>query len=262
MKKLEVVAAIIIKDNKILCTQRAGKGETALKWEFPGGKIEENETNKKALAREIREELSIDVDVCDYFMSVEHEYKSFGITMHGYICNIKDKDIKLNEHVDYCWLDVDELDNLDWSEADKPIVEELKNMKTTKNRNRKIYALMMILVMCLGLFSRKMYHYLPDLINSYLGDGLWAMMIYFAAAVGFNKSSVKRIIIISLVFCYGIELSQLYHEPWIDSIRNTTLGGLVLGYGFLWKDIVAYTLGVLFGSIIDKNTKKGKENII
>lgn len=123
--------------------------------------------------------------------------------------------------------------------------------EVTINRNRKKYAFIMILVLCLGLVSRRLTNVFPDFINLYLGDVLWAIMIYFAVATIFNKSSVKMIFIISLVFCYGIELSQLYHKPWIDGIRSTRLGGLVLGYGFLWNDIVSYTLGVLFGFIID-----------
>ena len=77
MKSLEVVAAIIRKDNKILCTQRSNKGETALKWEFPGGKIESGETEEEALLQEIKEELEVEVEVCNYLMTVEHQYNSF-----------------------------------------------------------------------------------------------------------------------------------------------------------------------------------------
>ena len=119
-----------------------------------------------------------------------------------------------------------------------------------------IYTVIILAVMCLGLFSRKIYNYLPDIVNTYLGDALWAMMIYFAAALFFNRSTIGRIIAISLVFCYGIEFSQLYHEPWIDGIRATTLGGLALGYGFLWSDMVAYTIGVLSGALVDKNINR------
>lgn len=128
MNSLQVVAAIIKKDNRILCTQRPDKGETALKWEFPGGKLEAGESNEEALLREIKEELEIEVEVCDYFMTVNHQYSSFYLVMHGYVCKIADQKIVLKEHVDSCWLDVEDLESLDWAEADKPIVEKLMKM--------------------------------------------------------------------------------------------------------------------------------------
>ena len=132
MKPIQVVAAIIKKDNKILCTQRPDKGETALKWEFPGGKLEAGETNEEALVREIMEELEMEVGVCDYFITVNHQYSSFNLVMHGYVCNAANKDIILNEHVAACWLDVEDLYKLDWAEADKPIVERLMKMNLSE----------------------------------------------------------------------------------------------------------------------------------
>lgn len=129
MKPIKVVAAIIKKDNKILCTKRPDKGETALKWEFPGGKLEAGESNEEALVREIKEELDIEVEVCDYLMTVNHQYSSFNLVMHGYVCKAADEELVLNEHVDSCWLDVEDLGSLDWAEADKPIVEKLMNSK-------------------------------------------------------------------------------------------------------------------------------------
>lgn len=124
-------------------------------------------------------------------------------------------------------------------------------MNQKKNRNRSICILIMISFMVLGLLSRKINENLPVIINVYLGDLLWSMMIYFATTFVFYRSTVVRIIMFSLLFCYGIEVSQLYHEPWIDSIRATTLGGLILGYGFLWSDILSYTLGVAAAAVID-----------
>ena len=113
-----------------------------------------------------------------------------------------------------------------------------------KQRNRIVYIFLTLAVVCLGLLSRKMTAFLPDIINMYLGDALWASMIFLIAGTIFNKWSGKNIAIVSLAFCYAIELSQLYHEVWIDKIRNTTLGGLVLGFGFLWSDLIAYAIGV------------------
>ncbi|WP_410992740.1 ribosomal maturation YjgA family protein [Bacillus cereus] len=118
-------------------------------------------------------------------------------------------------------------------------------------RNRVVYALFTIVVIILGLSSRKFAFALPHLLNDYLGDALWALMIFTGFGFLFPKTETKKLAFISLMFCYGIEASQLYHEEWIDSIRGTTLGGLVLGYGFLWSDLVAYTIGVGVGILCE-----------
>ncbi|ASZ17563.1 hypothetical protein BC30090_2592 [Bacillus cereus] len=118
-------------------------------------------------------------------------------------------------------------------------------------RNRLLYAMFTILVIILGLSSRKFAFALPALLNDYLGDALWALMIFIGFGFLFPKIEMKKLAFVSLMFCYGIEVSQLYHAEWIDSIRATTLGGLVLGYGFLWSDLVAYTIGVGVGFLFE-----------
>ncbi|MFA5047076.1 MAG: DUF2809 domain-containing protein [Paludibacter sp.] len=118
-------------------------------------------------------------------------------------------------------------------------------------RNRLVYFLSTLGVIALGLGSRKFSSFFPELINTYLGDALWALMIYFMAATVFKSKTIITISVASLLFCYTIELSQLYHAPWIDSIRSTTPGGLVLGFGFLWTDMLAYTIGIVFGACIE-----------
>lgn len=129
MRHVEVVAAIICYENQILCMKRAkGKYEyTSLKYEFPGGKIEENETEVEALKREIREEMDMNIVVEEPFMVVNHEYPDFNLTMHSYICKVENKEFVMKEHVDFIWLKKEELDQLEWMEADKPIVAELMN---------------------------------------------------------------------------------------------------------------------------------------
>ena len=130
MKHLEVVAAIIIdNDKKILCMQRGPSKYEYIsnKYEFPGGKIEKNESNVNALKREIKEELNIDITVENEFLTVEHSYPDFMITMHTYICKTLDKQRSLNAHIDYLWLDKFDLEILDWAEADIPIVKKLIN---------------------------------------------------------------------------------------------------------------------------------------
>lgn len=118
-------------------------------------------------------------------------------------------------------------------------------------RNRLLYATFTIIVIILGLSSRKFAYALPELLNDYLGDTLWALMIFIGFGFLFPKIETKKLAFISLIFCCGIEMSQLYHAEWIDNIRATTLGGLMLGYGFLWSDLVAYTIGVGVGFLFE-----------
>jgi hypothetical protein len=111
-------------------------------------------------------------------------------------------------------------------------------------RNRILYLILLIVVIVAGLFSRKYEALFPSWLNDYLGDALWAAMIFVGLAFLFPKKTSTRIAIFSLAFCYLIEISQLYQADWINAVRHTTLGGLVLGFGFLWSDILAYTIGV------------------
>jgi len=107
-------------------------------------------------------------------------------------------------------------------------------------------------VIVLGILSRKYADFLPDFINVFLGDSLWALMIYSFSAMIFKSKSSNRLLIISLLVCYIVEFSQLYQAPWINQIRQTTIGYLVLGNTFVWSDLVSYTLGVLVGYWVHK----------
>ncbi|WP_291707246.1 DUF2809 domain-containing protein [Clostridium sp.] len=115
--------------------------------------------------------------------------------------------------------------------------------------------------MLLGLSSRKFISYLPSFLGKYAGDTLWATMVYFGFAFLFNKLTIKKVAIISLIFSYGIEISQLYQGEWINSIRNTLIGSLVLGHGFLFSDLICYTIGVFIAIIIDKLIFIKKSNL-
>lgn len=119
-------------------------------------------------------------------------------------------------------------------------------------RNRIAYFFLTMLVISFGIFSRKIAYQLPEQVNLYLGDALWALMIFLMTGFMFKKTPTYQAAIIAISFCCLIEISQLYHAEWIDTIRHTTLGGLVLGYGFLWSDILAYSIGVGFGVIFEK----------
>lgn len=125
MKSIEVVAAIIKKENKILATKR-GYGEFINMWEFPGGKIEPGETKKAALIREIKEELDADIKIDEFALTVEYTYPTFHLTMHCYICSLKDS-ITLLEHNDARWLEKDEFNSVNWLPADIEVIDFLKN---------------------------------------------------------------------------------------------------------------------------------------
>jgi len=127
MKKIEVVAAIIVYKELILCTQRNKSKLKYIsnKFEFPGGKIEEGETKKEALKRELIEELNIEPIIEDLYLSVIHQYPDFELTMHSFICTTNSLNITLNEHISHQWLNKEELNRLDWAAADVPIVQKL-----------------------------------------------------------------------------------------------------------------------------------------
>lgn len=127
MKKIVVVAAILMHEDEILCAQRAESklDYISKKYEFPGGKIEEGETKKEALERELEEELSIKPKINDLYLTVVHQYPDFELTMHTFLCDVKTKQITLNEHISSTWLKRNELLSLDWAAADVPIVNKL-----------------------------------------------------------------------------------------------------------------------------------------
>ena len=123
-KSINVVAAIIRKGDKIFATQR-GYGEWKDWWEFPGGKIEQGETAEEALKREIREELSTEINVDSYLCTVEYDYPKFHLVMHCYMCSLLTDSLHLNEHEAARWLDNDELDSVKWLPADVEVIKRL-----------------------------------------------------------------------------------------------------------------------------------------
>ena len=123
MKQIEVVAAIIRKDDLIFATQR-GYGEFKDLWEFPGGKMEAGETPEEALKREIREELSTEINVDEFLCTVEYDYPAFHLTMHCYLCSLLTEALHLNEHEAARWLKLEDLDSVDWLPADKVVVKK------------------------------------------------------------------------------------------------------------------------------------------
>ena len=128
MKIVNVVAAIIIKDDKIFATQR-GYGDFKGKWEFPGGKIESNETPEEALKREIIEELNANIKIDKHFIDIEYDYPNFHLSMKCYLCSLLDYNIELKEHSQAKWLSRNELFSVDWLPADIEMIDLLVNSK-------------------------------------------------------------------------------------------------------------------------------------
>ncbi|MDT2813300.1 (deoxy)nucleoside triphosphate pyrophosphohydrolase [Vagococcus carniphilus] len=129
-KEIDVVGAIIIKDKKILCCQRGPGRALANLWEFPGGKIEENETKVQALKRELREELKITVSMVEeIFDFTRYEYDFGFVNLTTFICYLESGEPQLTEHLQVKWLLPQELDSLEWAPADIPTVEKLKVME-------------------------------------------------------------------------------------------------------------------------------------
>ena len=124
MKTIEVVAAIIKKEDKIFITRRS-YGEFANMWEFPGGKIEAGETNEEALIREIKEELELDINKLEFLTTVEYDYPTFHLTMHCYTCEICGGTLNLNAHNDAKWVSIQELRGEKWVTADIEVVKKL-----------------------------------------------------------------------------------------------------------------------------------------
>jgi glycopeptide antibiotics resistance protein len=103
--------------------------------------------------------------------------------------------------------------------------------------------------MALGLLSRSDYaSSWPNVMSEYSGDTLWATLVFFGFCILAPRWGIRRTALGALAFSFTIELSQFYHAPWIDEIRNTRLGGLVLGFGFKVSDLVCYTVGVALGA--------------
>ena len=128
-KNIHVVAALILKDDEVFGTQR-GYGNYKDWWEFPGGKVETGETPEQALAREIREELAVDISVDKYLTTVEYEYPEFHLSMACYWCSVKEGNLTLLEHEASRWLPLNNLRQVNWLPADVLVIEEIeKNMK-------------------------------------------------------------------------------------------------------------------------------------
>ena len=123
----------------------------------------------------------------------------------------------------------------------------LNPFNPTRSRNRALYAALVVVVIGLGLASRKLAWLLPPLLHKNAGDILWATMVFLLCGLLFPRLSTLRIALFAAVFSLGIELGKFYHAPWLDTVRATTFGRLVFGYTFSWSNLLCYLLGIGLG---------------
>lgn len=137
----------------------------------------------------------------------------------------------------------------------------ISNKEWSKPRSlnmRIVYIVVVVIIIFLGLASRKFSHFLHPFVAENAGDILWAMLVYFGFRFFLVRKSLITSICISLMFSFGIEFSQMYQADWLNQIRGTSLGALVLGKGFLTVDLIRYTTGIIVVTILDKVMLKGR----
>ncbi len=120
-----------------------------------------------------------------------------------------------------------------------------------RSRSRFWYALAVLGVIALGLASRKFHGIFPAALGKYPGDALWTLMVFFGWAFVFPKCTTARLFLLALSTSFAVEFAKLHHAPWLENIRNTTLGHLVLGYSFSWGNLLAYAVGALIGAAVE-----------
>lgn len=126
---LQVTCAVIERNGRLLICQRSATMKLPLKWEFPGGKIETNESKADCLHREIQEELGLRIRIGQSLSPVVYAYPTFTICLYPFLCELIGGDLLLAEHTQALWIAPSRLLNFDWAEADIPIVQELLNRK-------------------------------------------------------------------------------------------------------------------------------------
>jgi hypothetical protein len=119
-------------------------------------------------------------------------------------------------------------------------------------RKRLHYAVVLAIVILIGLPNRLIPQYMPDFMVQYGGDALWALAIFLIFGLLFPRAKTRILAAAALALAWSIEFSELYQADWINAIRATRLGGLILGYTFLWSDLVCYIVGISVGVILEK----------
>ncbi len=124
------------------------------------------------------------------------------------------------------------------------------------SRSRRTSLCAVLVVIIAGLASRRFPWLLPAALGKYPGDALWALMMFYLWCIAWPSASTLKIAVAALATCYAVEFSQLYQAPWINAVRKTTPGHLILGSGFHAMDLIAYATGVAFGIMLDKAARR------
>jgi len=122
---------------------------------------------------------------------------------------------------------------------------------STLRRNRALYLFLALCVIALGLASRKFPSLFPSTLGKYPGDSLWALMVFLLVGIGVSQWPTLKVAAVALTLSFAVEFLQLYQAPWITSIRETTIGHLVLGSHFHATDLLAYAIGVATGFLVE-----------
>jgi hypothetical protein len=125
------------------------------------------------------------------------------------------------------------------------------NATPQRTPSRTVYAISGVLTVGLGLIWRSSLLPISPFLTKYGGDALWALLVFFLVRFIQPRTSVVLSALVAFGFSVCIEASQLYHAPWIDLIRGTRLGSLILGNTFNWPDIPAYAVGIVLGALIE-----------
>ena len=133
----------------------------------------------------------------------------------------------------------------------QPVWTHTKKPARTRARIRLVYALMAVAVIAVGLLWRSGLIPLPQWLSNNGGDALWALMVFVGIGFLIPRASTLVVALLALTFSWGVEFSQLYHAPWIDAVRATLPGRLVLGTTFNWPDLPAYALGIALGVLAE-----------
>jgi hypothetical protein len=127
-----------------------------------------------------------------------------------------------------------------------------------EGRRRFAWLALLAVTILLGLGSRRFGARLPNFVAAYAGDTLWATAAFLGIGLALTRASTGRVALLAMIFSVAVEVGQLYKAPWIDTIRRTTLGGLVLGFDFLWSDLACYAVGVGMGILIELAIQNGR----
>jgi hypothetical protein len=135
--------------------------------------------------------------------------------------------------------------------------QKRKFMRSRYRRRHPLPWTILLAFACgLGIGSRRFAGHLPSFVATYAGDTLWALALFLLLGLIMPRVATARLAVAALILSLLVEVSQLYHAPWIDSIRQTKLGGLVLGFGFLWSDLGCYAVGIALGAALEWGISK------